>query len=221
MDTGKIKNMMQYPPISDQPEGVITTALVGIISKIYKLSGLLRGINTDAEKEAIKDEIKTIALTLSRRLLEEPKLSIIRLPELDYCLMCGIEGEFDKEVKTFGINYSSIFKWIKEYVFSQDRINAHYSYEQDKPKLQLEQKTELSDAENDAMMKEAINNAYAVYCEQMNAPELLGKIKHISEIINPVGRKEFLVRMGLMDEKMTVSKFFERCLFEEWATIFE
>lgn len=215
MDIDNIKNLLSGEKISQFNNYKVMETLVADILRVYTLSGVSRGY--DAEQ--LKNEVAIISSELQRDLTAESKFADLRLCEVGYALSCGLRGEF--EVKTYGINYQTFYKWIEAYAYSQERTDAVNSIVRQKELKQLNTKTEPTLEEQRRMIISHINESYQTYKSKTKGLDL-----HISGRLGEVpdwgGVKDrFLTSEGLKPAKMTLQEYFENCIRENKDFIIE
>lgn len=211
MEVIEIKQMLSTPKVSQVDEPTLRKTLAGNVLRAFALKGL----SVTIEKEILTEQILIIVSELIDNLTRMSDFQSLRLLEIDYAIRAGVRNEFT-DVKTYGLNYETIFKWIEAYTFSAKRKQAYISYQQDNQLKQLTQTTELSEAEQRQIIINSINSYYQDYLSefvsrQKNAT-MPRNVKMIGQILDVRGVKDsFLVREGLKPKNMPLNEFFEEC----------
>jgi len=215
MESTEIKQLLTAPKLSEMPIQQVRSHVLGVILKAYTLTGLSKTYSPDQ----LKEEVGVIMGEIIKDFNRETDLRTLRLPEVDYAICAGIKGEFS-DVKTFGINYQTIYKWIKTYTNSYERKQAADSLAQEKQLKQLVSQTELSPSEQRQIIVDSINETYREYVvnselrnsfSQSNA-SLPRNVKNIGQILDIVGAKDrLLTSEGIKPKNMPLNAFFEKC----------
>ncbi len=215
MESTEIKQLLTAPKLSEMPVPQVQSHILGVIFKAYTLTGLSKTYSPDQ----LREEAKIIVGEIMKDINRETDLRTLRLPEVDYAICAGIKGEFT-DIKTFGINYQTIYKWVKSYTTSYERKQAADSLAQEKQLKQLVSSTELSPSEQRKIIVDSINETYREYLEnaelrnsrsQSNA-SLPRNVKDIGQILDIVGAKDrLLTSEGIKPKNMPLNAFFEKC----------
>ena len=170
------------------------------------------------QPEQLMDEINIVASQLAEDILSESDLKGLRATEVDYCLLCGLKGEFD--VKTYGLNYQTFYKWLNLYSVCPERKQAYNSIEWDKDKKQLVEYCEPTPEEQRQMMIKGINEAYQEYLQEAQKRTASTVEKVIFKIHDFGGvRDRFLTSSGLKPGDMPLNEFFDKCRREKISDI--
>ena len=203
MEVIEIKTMLSQPKLSDMDSAKVETFILSAVLKAYALTGLSKTYETSV----LKEEALIITKEIAKDIVRETDLRGLRAPEVDYAVCAGIKGEF--EVKTFGLNYQTIYKWLKAYIHSDERERAYNSTIQDRQTKQLTASVEPTQQEQRQIMINGINQAYQEYLNGETSPDssdfggILSKIKSI--------REGFLIREKVMPLNMPLYAFFQKC----------
>ena len=211
MDVIEIKQMIPTPKVSEVEKSVLESTIAGNVLKAFALKGL----STMIDKDSLKEQVLVIVSELIYNLTRISDFNSLRLIEIDYAIRAGIRGELP-EVKTHGLNYETIFKWIEAYTYSPLRKRAFNSYLQDNQHKQLTQETELSEQEQRQIIIDSINSFYQDYLEEFVSRQknstMPRNVKIIGQILDFRGVKDrFLTEEGLKPKNMPLNEFFEEC----------
>ena len=215
MESIEIKQLLTAPKLTEIPSTQVEAHILGVLFKAYTLTGLSKTYGPDQ----LREEAKVIMAEIVKDINRETDLRTLRLPEVDYAICAGIKGEFS-DIKTFGINYQTIYKWIKSYSNCSERKQASDSLILDRQSKQLVSHTELSASEQRQIIVDSINETYREYVanselrnsfSQQNAT-LPRNVKNIGQILDIVGAKDrLLVSEGVKPLNMPLNAFFEKC----------
>jgi hypothetical protein len=209
MQVMEIKRLLLSPKVSETPRDILTLSLTGSLLKVYTLSGVAKTF----QPQQLEQEMSIISSQLIDDLQREPIFKGLRVPEIDYCLLSGIKGKLD--VKTFGMNYQTFYKWLLCYIESDTREQAYNSLRSDNEAKQLTASCELTLTEQRQIMIDGINSAYSEYLRLSRngvsayAPKKAPFDSFISKVND--NRDSFLVREGLKSNNTPLNAFFEQC----------
>jgi len=213
MNITEIKQLLKSNKATEGDNGALMLFITGAILKIYNLSGVLKS----ADPEKIENEVSAIAEQLTADIFSEFKS--IRLQEISYCFMLGLKGQF--EVKTYGMNYPTFYRWIEAYFYSEERKEAINSLEQDKSKLQLTESNAPTLAEQRQMIIDSINESYADYLSGASTTTM-SKLVSEQDICDYGNVKaNFLTREKKKPEGMKLIDFYRQCKKEKKTKIIE
>lgn len=204
MDVLIIKQMLNSPMVTESKDSLQIVILA--ILKAYALMGLSK----DYSKEVIQEEVKIIANEILKDLRSEKVLTSLRGPEIEYAIKSGIQGEFSS-VKTYSLNYQTIYKWIKAYAYSEDRKQAINSRIQDNSKKALPVNNAPSKEQNRLAIIRNINDSYREFKELYNKEEKpLGFALSISDFGGV--KSKLLEAVGVKPINLTLEEFFIQCV---------
>lgn len=224
-----IKPMLSGIKVNETPEKELKIYLLAVIKKAFMLYGAYKF----KTKEELDFEVKEIAKQLYSDFRNKPILSNMRIPEIDACIVWGVQGELSS-VKSNDLNYKIIFNWVKTYSESDVRIDSIKSYEQDKNSnlLRLGQSNEISEAEQNRMMEDAINASYRNYLRDPES-EILDFSSQVSKsIYQRQGQKSgqirdlggakinFLIRKKIIQNNEDLRSFYDRLKKEGKEAVF-
>lgn len=204
MEIFKIKQAFSGPRVSDVMPCELYAKLYNSIITVFALKG------TTLTKDQVAKEANLYAKQLAIDFVEDIRYNSLRFPEIDYCFMEGLRGRLD--VKTYGINYSTLCAWLDLYVNSQERKDAIISYQQDlnSKTKRLTKKTPPTKEEIREYMKNSINTLYRQFCEEMSSHSK-EKCAFSGEIFDYGNVKiNFLIREKIVDRKEDLRTIFER-----------
>lgn len=214
MDIEYIKNLLSTEEISSQDDYQVMEVLVAEMLKIYSLSGLSRNYNATQ----LKEEVGIYSNELLKDLRQETKFDNLRIQEIGYSFSCGLRGDYD--VKTFGINYQTFYKWIEAYAYSQERIDARNSLVRAKGLKQLNITTAPTLEEQKRMIIDHINKSYADYKGKsklsMHIGNKIGEVMDFGEV-----KERFLTNEGIKPKAMSLREFYDKCIEEGKEVIIE
>lgn len=207
METLKIKSLLQSPKTGDMNRQDLVIVLTASVLKMYTLSGMIKNY----QPEQLNEEVGLISNQLAEDILNETELRGLRVLEIDYCLLSGIKGEF--EVKTFGLNYPTFYKWLNIYSYCPERKQAHNSIELDKDKKQLTASCEPTPEEQRKIMINGVNMAYQDYLQEAHIRTSASVIESVIFKVHDFGgmRDRFLTNEGIKPANMPISIFFDNC----------
>ena len=203
MEVIEIKKLLSEIKASTLEHQKIEALVLSAVLKAYALTGLSKTY----DKSVLREEALIIAKEITKDIQRETDLRGLRVGEIDYAICAGIKGVF--EVKTFGINYQSFYKWLKAYVHCSEREQAYNSTEQERQSKQITASSEPTAQEQRQMMINGINEAYQDYLNgdtSLINGDFAGILSKITAI-----RQGFLIREGVMPKNMTLSMFFRQC----------
>ena len=96
----------------------------------------------------------------------QEEFSWLDMKEIEKIFHLGIRGKLGE---FFGINAGTLYDWTSEYCKSQ-RADYIRQRQEEKPILMLEQKTEVSQEDSDAIVMNAINSHYEEYRASLASP---------------------------------------------------
>lgn len=203
--------------VKDRSVGELKADIARSLLNVYALAGLSKSMETDAMTE----EIDMIATQLSKDILNNPSLRCLRVTEITYCFMSGTRGEFDN-VKTYGINYQTFYKWLKAYAVSEERAEAMKTHLRDKEKLMITKKSTITDDEKRRIMETSINNVYLDYLKgETNKSTLSGILAPKGKILDFGNAKSnYLTKTGKKAHETSLEDFFKECKEKKLTTIF-
>jgi len=213
MNVSEIKDLLKGVKVTEGDSRALTLFITGMLLKLYNLSGALKS----ADPEKLEKEIAAISEQLCMDILAEFKT--LRMNEIYYCLMCGLKGQF--EVKTYGMNYPTFYRWIEAYFYSEYRKEAINSIKQDSGLLQLTETNAPTLERQREMMIKAINQSYADYLSGATTTEMskLVSEQDICDFGNAMDN--FLVREKKKPAGMKLIDYYRQCKKEKKAKIFE
>lgn len=208
-----IKELLRGSKVTEGDSKALELYIAGLLLKIYNLSGVLKS----ADPAKVEKEIDEISEQLCMDILAEFKT--LRMNEIYYCLMCGLKGQF--EVKTYGMNYPTFYRWIEAYFYSEDRKEAINSIKQDSGLLQLTETNAPTLEQQREMMIKAINQSYADYLSGATTTEMSKLVteQDICDFGNAMDN--FLVREKKKPAGMKLIDYYRQCKKEKKTKIIE
>lgn len=224
MEKIEITRLLSSAKVENIEKGKILLLLTGLILKLYKLTGL----NNSMTMLAMEDQASFVSDEIAKELYSDKAFKGIRVEELDYCFMAGVKGRLG-DVRTFGINYQTLFRWLDAYVHSSERKKAIDSYVLSLNHKQLTAETELSGPEKDKITRDGINESYKEYLSKTDSAIIPGTVGAIyekkgkckSEVLDLGGAMTaYLKRTGIMKKDSTLSDYYSECKKKKMKTIF-
>lgn len=215
------QNIINSPRVIDLSDNDLKKLITSACMTIFALSGAAKNLSVDQ----YKDELTIIVTELESDIKNE--FSSLRVSELLYAFKLGHKDYLP--VKTFGINYKTFYTWLDCYYKSEIRQQAIYAIENEKPKLQLEQKCELTTAEIDSIMQNAINTAYTDFLniEDKSKIKIITEPKYVFGALKSGNLTDinnikinYLRSQGLIKNNETLLTFFNACLKKGLKKIF-
>lgn len=147
--------------ISETKDSILKDIIIASILKVFTLSGVARGYDS----EQLQTDIGLISDELISDFRRERVFYSLRSVEIGYCFLCGLRGDFDAFIKTYGVNYQSFYKWLSYYADSEMRQEAvnNIVKEANEGVRLIEAKTEITEAEKEKIIREGINESYREY----------------------------------------------------------
>lgn len=220
METSNIiKHLETEAIIKNRGEGELKAHLVRAILNVYALTGASKNYNSTEEFDI---EVTMIADALVRAILSDSSLRCMRLTEIIFCFSAGVKGEFD-HLKTFGINYQTLYKWLKAYANSWERAEALKMHLRNKERLMIAQKSTITEEEKRRIIIEGINNSYSEYlsCSQIKKGTIGSIFSKNGAIVDLTHvRDRFLTKEGKKEANMSLLEFFEQCKKQKLDKIF-
>lgn len=212
-----IKHLETNALVKDRSVGELKSDIARSLLNVYALAGLSKSMEADAMTE----EIDMIATQLSRNFYGNIHFKELRISEITYCFIAGIEGEFDY-LKTFGLNYQTFYKWLKAYVVSEERLRAIGKYRVEKEKLMITKKSTTTDDEKRRIMETSINSAYSDYLRGEESKSTLSGILAPKGKILDLGnaKSNYLTKTGKKTHETSLENFFKECKKQQLTTIY-
>lgn len=207
METLKIKTLLQSPKVESIKKNDLVMLLTASILKVYTLSGMIKNY----EPEQLNEEVNLISNQLAEDITNETDLKGLRVMEIDYCLLSGLKGEFD--VKTYGLNYPTFYKWLNIYSVCSERKQAHNSIEWDSDRKQLTVTCEPTPEEQKMIIINGVDMAYQDYLQEAHIRAAGTPVENVLLKIHDFGgmRDRFLINEGIKPANMSLSVFFDNC----------
>ncbi|MCK9629490.1 MAG: hypothetical protein M0R37_12980 [Bacteroidales bacterium] len=212
-----IQHLSTNALVKDRSVGELKADIARSLLNVYALSGLSKSM----EANAMTEEVDMIATQLSKDILNNPSLRCLRVTEITYCFMAGVRGEFDN-LKTYGINYQTFYKWLKAYAVSEERAEAMKTHLRDKERLMIAQKSTMTDDEKRRIMETSINSAYSDYLRGEKGKSTLSGILAPKGKILDLGnaKSNYLTKTGKKAHETSLEDFFKECKEKKLTTIF-
>lgn len=224
MEAIEIKELLSSPKVENVERNKTLFLITGLVLKIYKLTGL----NNSMTMLAMEDQASFVSDEITKDLYSDKAFRGLRVEELDYCFIAGVKGRLG-DMRTFGINYQTLYRWIDAYMHSKERRLAVDDYIFSLRHKQLAAETELSGPEKDKITRDGINASYKEYLSKTDSaitPGTVGAIyekkgKCKSEILDLGGAMTaYLKRTGIMKKDSTLSDYYSECKKKKMQTIF-
>lgn len=206
MDIRDIKALLSGPRVRDIDDSYLNKQLSSALLKIYTLAGLTKNYT----REQLKDETSLICQELAHDLRREGRFSSLRAQEILYALQSGLKGDLG-DLKTFGLNYQTFYKWLAAYMDCQDRSNAMDAIVREMNHKQLAAATEPTKEEQRRMIIAHINEAYRQYKsgQAFTSPQHISNLTGVQDLGGVKDR--FLTAEGLKPAGMSLVAYFDKC----------
>lgn len=153
-----IKKALQSPRVIDEKSGMVYNFMVGLITKIYAISG--KALEDIEIMNALATELQKDVLT---------RFKGLTLQEIDLAITNGIKGDYGEY---YGINIRSFNQFLSAYTFSEERGKAlEARMTRVAPEKQLSAKGTITREE---IQRTAYNNAldlFEVYKQTKESPD--------------------------------------------------
>lgn len=214
MTREEIKVMLSAPKAIEIGEKELELHVFGIVLKAYKLTAM----SVSMTKETASEQASIIAKEITKAIRSERPLKSIRLPEIDYSILCGIKGAF-ADVRHTRISFQTIYLWLNAYVDTPERIDAVNEFVRISNTRQIGPSSTITEREKEDIIRHNINLAYQEYLSRgatkaspaNSVGEILARGSGKADDIRDLGGgiRNYLIRLGVMQKEVSLLQFFE------------